>query len=436
MNINLSEKLFEEAKKYIPGGVNSPVRAFKSVGGTPLFISKGIGSKMIDVDGNEFIDYIGSWGPHLFGHNPNFIKQAILNALENGTSFGAPTELEVKIAKLITELVPSVEMVRMVNSGTEATMSAIRAARGFTGKDKIIKFEGCYHGHGDFFLIKAGSGALTFGVPTSPGVTKGNAADTLIAEYNNIDSVKKLIHENKTADGNQIAAVIVEPVAGNMGTVLPKENFLKELREICSEEKIVLIFDEVMTGFRLSKGGAQEIYGVKPDMTTFGKIIGGGLPVGAYGGKKEIMEMISPSGPIYQAGTLSGNPIAMSAGYAALTYISKHPEIYEQLEKNSAYLENGIKDAIKSSGKNFQLNRIGSMMTLFFTEEPVVDYKSAVKSDTKLYGKYFHEMLNRGIYLPPAQFEAMFVSTAHSKEDLDKTIQANFEALKKIVEEN
>ncbi|MEJ5351709.1 MAG: glutamate-1-semialdehyde 2,1-aminomutase [Melioribacteraceae bacterium] len=434
MNINISEKLFEEAKKYIPGGVNSPVRAFKSVGGTPLFISKGLGSKMIDVDGNEFIDYIGSWGPHLFGHNPDFIKQAILNALENGTSFGAPTELEVKIAKLITELVPSVEMVRMVNSGTEATMSAIRAARGFTGKDKIIKFEGCYHGHGDFFLIKAGSGALTFGVPTSPGVTKGNAADTLIAEYNNIDSVKKLIHENKTADGNQIAAVIVEPVAGNMGTVLPKENFLKELREICSEEKIVLIFDEVMTGFRLSKGGAQEIYGVKPDMTTFGKIIGGGLPVGAYGGKKEIMEMISPSGPIYQAGTLSGNPIAMSAGYAALTYISSHPEIYEQLEKNSAYLETGIKDAIKSTGKNYQLNRIGSMMTLFFTEEPVVDYKSAVKSDTKLYGKYFHEMLNRGIYLPPAQFEAMFVSTAHSKEDLDKTIQANFEALKKIVE--
>jgi len=434
MNRSLSERLFEEAKKYIPGGVNSPVRAFKSVGGTPLFISKGIGSKMIDVDGNEYIDYIGSWGPHLFGHNPDFIKQSILNALENGTSFGAPTELEVKIAKLITELVPSVEMVRMVNSGTEATMSAIRAARGFTGKDKIIKFEGCYHGHGDFFLIKAGSGALTFGVPTSPGVTKGNAADTLIAEYNNIDSVKKLIQENKTSGGNQIAAVIVEPVAGNMGTVLPEKNFLKELRDICSEEKIILIFDEVMTGFRLSIGGAQQIYDVKPDMTTFGKIIGGGLPVGAYGGKKEIMEMISPSGPIYQAGTLSGNPIAMSAGYAALSYIKNHSEIYEQLEQNSAYLENGIKEAIKLSGRNFQLNRIGSMMTLFFTEEPVTDYKTAVKSDTKLYGRYFHEMLNRGIYLPPAQFEAMFVSTAHSKEDLDKTIAANFEALKKIIE--
>lgn len=433
MNTQLSEKLFEEAKKYIPGGVNSPVRAFKSVGGTPLFISKGYGSKMIDVDGNEFIDFIGSWGPHLFGHNPPFIKQAILNALENGTSFGAPTELEVKIAQLITELVPSIEMIRMVNSGTEATMSAIRAARGFTGKDKIIKFEGCYHGHGDFFLIKAGSGALTFGVPTSPGVTKGNAADTLIAEFNNIDSFKKLIKENKSSNGNTIAAVIIEPVVGNMGTVIPKENFLKELRDICSEEGIILIFDEVMTGFRLSKGGAQELFNVKPDLTTFGKIIGGGLPVGAYGGRKDIMEMISPSGPIYQAGTLSGNPIAMSAGYAALSYIKNHPEIYDTLEKNSAYLENGIREGIKSLGKNYQLNRIGSMMTLFFTEEPVMDYKSALKSDTQLFARYFHEMLNRGIYLPPSQFEAMFVSTAHSIEDLEKTINASNEALRKVL---
>lgn len=432
MTISKSEVLFEEAKKYIPGGVNSPVRAFKSVGGSPLFISKGYGSKIIDVDGNEFIDYIGSWGPHLFGHNPSFIKEAILNALENGTSFGAPTELELKIAKLICELVPSIEMVRMVNSGTEATMSAIRVARGYTGRDKIIKFEGCYHGHGDFFLIKAGSGALTFGVPTSPGVTKRNAADTLIAEYNNIESVKKLIYENKTFGGNQIAAVIIEPVAGNMGTVLPEKNFLKELRDICSEEKIILIFDEVMTGFRLSKGGAQELFNVKPDLTTFGKIIGGGLPVGAYGGKREIMELVSPSGPVYQAGTLSGNPIAMSAGYAALSYIKEHPEIYEMLEQNSAYLENGIKEGIKSIGKNYQLNRIGSMMTLFFTEEPVINYKTAVKSNTNIFGKYFHEMLKRGIYLPPAQFEAMFVSTAHTKEDLDNTIKANFEALKSL----
>jgi glutamate-1-semialdehyde 2,1-aminomutase len=316
----------------------------------------------------------------------------------------------------------------MVNSGTEATMSAIRAARGFTCKEKIIKFEGCYHGHGDFFLIKAGSGALTFGVPTSPGVTKGNAADTLVADFNNIESVKKVISQNK----NEIAAVIIEPVVGNMGTVIPQINFLNELRNLCSEEKIVLIFDEVMTGFRLSKGGAQEVFGIMPDLSTFGKIIGGGLPVGAYGGKREIMEMVSPSGPVYQAGTLSGNPLAMNAGYAALTFIKDHPEVYDQLEEKSAYLENGIKDSLKSVGKDFQINRIGSMMTLFFTGEKVTDYNSAVKSDTKLFGRFFHEMLKREIYLPPAQFEAMFVSTAHTKQDLEKTIQASKEALKVI----
>lgn len=423
-----SEKLFEEAKKYIPGGVNSPVRAFKSVGGNPVFIREGKGSKMIDVDGNEYIDFIGSWGPHLFGHNPDFIKSALLNAIERGTSFGAPTEIEVQMAKLITELVPSIEMVRMVNSGTEATMSAIRAARGFTGKEKIVKFEGCYHGHGDFFLIKAGSGALTFGVPTSPGVTKGNAADTLVADFNDVNSVKKIIKQNK----NEIAAVIIEAVVGNMGTVKANGSFIKELRSLCDEEKIVLIFDEVMTGFRLAQGGAQEILGVKPDLSTFGKIIGGGLPVGAYGGKKEIMEMISPSGPVYQAGTLSGNPLAMNAGYASLTHIKNNPDIYKLLEEKSAYLENGINDGIKKVGKNYQLNRVGSMMTLFFTEQKVTDFNSAVKSDTKLYGKYFHEMLKRGIYFPPAQFEALFVSTMHSVEDLDKTINANYEALKNI----
>ena len=428
MNIKKSQQLFEEAKKYIPGGVNSPVRAFKSVGGTPLFMSKGSGSKMYDVDDNEYIDYIGGWGPHLFGHNPHFIKEALLKAVEKGTSFGAPTEIEIKMAKLILELVPSIEMVRMVNSGTEATMSAVRAARGYTGKDKIIKFEGCYHGHGDFFLIKAGSGALTFGVPTSPGVTKGNAADTLVADFNNIESVKKLVKQNK----NEIATIIIEAVVGNMGTVRAKDSFIQELRTICDEEKIVLIFDEVMTGFRLAQGGAQEILGVKPDLSTFGKIIGGGLPVGAYGGNKEIMEMVSPSGPVYQAGTLSGNPLAMNAGYAALIYIKEHPEVYQTLEEKSAYLENGIKDGIKSVGKNFQFNRIGSMMTFFFTEEKVTDFSTAVKSDTKLYGKYFHEMLNRGIYLPPAQFEAMFVSIAHTKADLDKTIRASQEALKAI----
>jgi len=425
MKTNLSEELFEEAKKYIPGGVNSPVRAFKSVGGTPRFMSKGYGSKMYDVDGNEYIDYIGSWGPHLFGHNPQFVKDALLKAIEYGTSFGAPTEIEVTMAKLICELVPSIEMVRMVNSGTEATMSAIRAARGFTGKEKIIKFEGCYHGHGDFFLIRAGSGALTFGVPTSPGVTKGNAADTLVADYNNIESVKKLIAQNK----DEIAAVFIEPVVGNMGTVRAEDSFIKELRTLCSEENIVLIFDEVMTGFRLSKGGAQQILDVKPDLSTFGKIIGGGLPVGAYGGKKEIMEIVSPSGPVYQAGTLSGNPLAMNAGFAALSYIKNNPDVYKTLEEKSAYLESGIRAGLKSIGKNYQFNRVGSMMTLFFTEEPVTDFSSAVKSDTKLYAKYFTGMLNKGIYLPPAQFEAMFVSTEHTKEDLDTTIDCSLSVL-------
>jgi len=429
MNTEKSKQLFEEAKKFIPGGVNSPVRAFKSVGGDPLFIKRGEGSKIYDVDGNEFIDYIGSWGPHIFGHNPSFIKEALLNAIENGTSFGAPTELEVKIAKLITELVPSVEMVRMVNSGTEATMSAVRVARGYTGKDKIIKFEGCYHGHADFFLIKAGSGALTLGVPTSPGVTKNNAADTLIADFNNIESVKNLIKANK----NAIAAIIIEAIVGNMGVVKADDKFIKDLRTLCDEEKIVLIIDEVMTGFRVAKGGAQEVLGIRADLSTFGKIIGGGLPVGAFGGKKEIMEMIAPAGPVYQAGTLSGNPLAMSAGYAALSYIKDHPEVYNQLEEKSSYLEEGIKENLKNLNKKFIVNRVGSMLTLFFTGDEVKDFNSAVKSDTKLYAKYFHEMLNRGVYLPPAQFEAFFISTAHTKEDLDSTIKSNYEALKNIL---
>ncbi len=428
MNTTKSKQLFEKAKRYIPGGVNSPVRAFKSVGGEPIFIERGSGSKFYDVDGNEYIDYIGSWGPHLFGHNPPFIKQALAEAFEKGTSFGAPTELEVRMAQLITELVPSVEMVRMVNSGTEATMSAIRAARGYTNKEKFIKFEGCYHGHADYFLIKAGSGALTLGVPTSPGVTKGNAADTLLADFNDIESVKKVVYANK----NNVAAIIIEPIAGNMGVVKADETFLVELRNLCNEENIVLIFDEVMTGFRVAAGGAQEILGIKPDLTTFGKIIGGGLPVGAFGGKREIMEMVAPAGPVYQAGTLSGNPLAMAAGYAALSYIKEHPEIYVQLEKSSMYLENGFKENLKAVGKNYAMNRVGSMMCMFFTEEPVNDFKSAVKSDTALYGKYFHEMLKRGIYLAPAQFEALFISTAHTKEDLDKTIKAHREALETI----
>ncbi len=429
MNTEKSKQLFEQAKKYIPGGVNSPVRAFKSVGGDPLFITNGKGSKFYDADGNEYIDYIGSWGPHLFGHNPPFIKEALLNAIENGTSFGAPTELEIKMAELIVELVPSVDKVRMVNSGTEATMSAIRAARGYTGKEKFIKFEGCYHGHADYFLIKAGSGALTLGVPTSPGVTKGNAADTLVADYNNIESVKKLLKTNK----GEIAAVIIEPIAGNMGVVPAKINFLSELRSLCDEENIVLIFDEVMTGFRVAAGGAQEVLGISPDISTFGKIIGGGLPVGAFGGKEAIMNMIAPVGPVYQAGTLSGNPLAMAAGVAALSHIKKHPELYDELEIKSSYLETGFKENLKSIGKNYAMNRVGSMMCLFFTEEPVEDFNSAVKSDTELYGKYYHQMLQRGIYLAPAQFEALFVSTAHSNEDIDKTIEAHRESLMSLL---
>lgn len=429
MNITKSENLFNEAQKYIPGGVNSPVRAFKSVGGTPLFIERGEGSKFYDADGNAYIDYIGSWGPHLFGHNPPFIKKALLEAIENGTSFGAPTELEIKLAKLITAMVPSVEMVRMVNSGTEATMSAIRVARGYTGRDKIVKFEGCYHGHGDAFLIKAGSGALTFGIPTSPGVTKGTAADTLLADYNKIESVKNIIAQNK----NEIAAIIIEPIAGNVGVIKPSQQFMDELRAICTEENIVLIYDEVMTGFRVAKGGAQEIFGITPDLSTFGKIIGGGLPVGAFGGKAEIMEKVAPKGPVYQAGTLSGNPLAMSAGLAMLGHINDNPALYTELESKSEYLAKGFKSNLDKLGKNYAMNRVGSMMCMFFTEQEVTDYASAVSSDTALYGKFYHGLLRRGVYMAPAQYEALFVSTSHTYEDLDKTIVAHYEALEEAL---
>src|SRR5664280_2926723 len=395
MNTIKSQKLFDEAKQLIPGGVNSPVRAFKSVGGNPLFIERGEGSKIYDVDGNEFIEYIGSWGPHLFGHNPPFIKDALLKAIENGTSFGTPTELEVKMAKLIIELVPSVEMIRMVNSGTEATMSAVRAARGYTGKEKFIKFEGCYHGHADYFLIKAGSGALTLGIPTSPGVTKGNVADTLLADYNDIVSIKRLVKANK----NEIAAVIIEPVVGNMGVVRADNKFMEELRHICYEENIVLIFDEVMTGFRLSGQGAQGILNIKPDMVTFGKIIGGGLPVGAFGGKKEIMEMVAPAGPVYQAGTLSGNPLAMAAGYAMLKLMKETPDFYSELERKAAKLENGLRKNLFRTGVNGVINRVGSMMTLFFTnEKQVTSLDEAMKSDTGKYARYFKLSLESGMY--------------------------------------
>lgn len=427
MNTQTSSKLFEEAQKHMPGGVNSPVRAFKSVGRDPLYIERARGAKIWDADGNEFIDYIGSWGPMILGHaHPQVIK-AIQETAENGTSFGASCEQEIKLAKLIKKFVPSVEIVRMVNSGTEATMSAMRLARGFTGRDKIIKFEGCYHGHGDSFLIKAGSGVATLALPDSPGVTQSTAKDTLTARFNDIESVYTLAEQNKS----EIAAIFIEPVGGNMGCVPAKKEFLEALRELCTNEKILLIFDEVMTGFRLARGGAQELYGVTPDLTTFGKIIGGGLPVGAYGGRAEIMKMIAPSGPVYQAGTLSGNPLAMTAGYETLKIIDETSDFYEQLEEKSAYLADGIKDSLEKLELNYTINRVGSMFTLFFTDQEVVDFDTAKLSDTQKFSRYFGAMLESGIYLPPSQFEACFVSIAHSKEDLDKTISASLEAIEK-----
>jgi glutamate-1-semialdehyde 2,1-aminomutase len=428
MKTTRSKKLFEKAKRCIPGGVNSPVRAFKSVNMHPLFIKKAKGPSIWDVDGNKYIDYIGSWGPMILGHAHPQIIRAVQRAATSGTSFGAPTELEVTMAELICKLIPSIEMVRMVNSGTEATMSAIRLARAYTGRDKIIKFEGCYHGHGDAFLIKAGSGAATLGTPDSPGVTKATANDTLNARYNDLDSVKTLLHRH----GSQIAAIIVEPVVGNMGCVPPKPGFLEGLRTLCTEQKIILIFDEVMTGFRISLGGAQARYRITPDLTTLGKIIGGGLPVGAYGGKKEIMAMVAPSGPMYQAGTLSGNPLAMAAGYEMLTLLSsKQKTIYAALEKRSQQLEEGIRNNVQRLGLGYQCNRVGSMFTLFFTEREVIDYESASTSDTKKFAIYFREMLTRGVYLPPSQYEAAFISSSHSTINIEKTIAANYFSLQK-----
>jgi glutamate-1-semialdehyde 2,1-aminomutase len=421
----ISEELFNKAKNYIPGGVNSPVRAFKSVGGNPIFIQKAKGAYLFDEDGNKYIDLINSWGPMILGHAFSPIQEAVSKAIENSFSFGAPTRKEVEMAELITSMVPTIEKVRMVNSGTEATMSAIRLARGFTGRDKIIKFEGCYHGHGDSFLIAAGSGAVTMGVPDSPGVTKGVANDTLTAPYNDLDAVKKLVDANK----NQIAALILEPVVGNMGCVLPNEGFLEGLRKICKEDGILLIFDEVMTGFRLAKGGAAERFGIKPDLTTLGKIIGGGMPVGAYGGRKEIMDFVSPQGPVYQAGTLSGNPIAMSAGYAMLTYLNEHPDIYAKLESVGNQLVSGIKQSLDKLKMNYTINQIGSMYSLFFTDKKVVDFETAKTSDTVSFGKYFHNMLQRGIYLAPSQYESLFLSVALTDSDIKNILQANEESL-------
>lgn len=429
MEIKQSKALFSRAQDFIPGGVNSPVRAFKAVGGDPLFIKKADGAYLYDEDGNRYIDLINSWGPMILGHNHPEIKEAILKAMENGTSFGAPTAKEVDIAELITRMVPSVEKVRMVNSGTEATMSAVRLARGYTGRDKFIKLEGNYHGHGDSFLIAAGSGAATMGTPNSPGVTKGTAKDTLLAPHNDLGAINELVEANK----GEVAAIILEPVPGNMGLVLPKEGYLQGLRDICDKEGIVLIFDEVMTGFRLAPGGAQELYGVVPDLTTMGKIIGGGMPVGAYGGKKEIMEFVSPVGPVYQAGTLSGNPIAMAAGLAMLQYLHEHPSVYDTLNQIGNDLVGGIRQSLKKLGLNYTTTHQGSMYSLFFTEKSVYDFETAKASDTALFGKYFQAMLRRGVYLAPSQFESLFLCTSLKQKDIEHIIQANEESLSEIL---
>lgn len=429
MHLKNSKTLFETAKQFIPGGVNSPVRAFKAVGGDPVFIKSAKGAKVYDEDGNEYIELINSWGPMFLGHANELIEEAVREAIKNSLSFGAPTRKEVEMAELITHMVPSVDKVRMVNSGTEATMSAIRLARGYTRKDKIIKFEGCYHGHGDSFLIAAGSGAATMGVPDSPGVTKGTAQDTLTAPFNDLSAVEQLVTENK----DEIAAIILEPVAGNMGCVLPQKGFLEGLRTLCDANNMVLIFDEVMTGFRLAPGGAQEVLGVTPDMTTLGKIIGGGMPVGAYGGKKEIMDFVSPEGPVYQAGTLSGNPVAMAAGFAILDHLNEHRNIYKEVDVVSGRIVAGIKENLSRLGLGYTINHIGSMFSLFFTDKEVHDFTSAKQSDTSLFGIYFREMLAKGIYLAPSQFEALFISHAITDDLADHVIQMNYEVLSSIL---
>jgi len=429
MQFTKSIDAFKRAQQVIPGGVNSPVRAFKSVNLNPVFIQKAKGSVITDIDGNQYIDFLASWGPLIFGHANDTILAAISEAAEKGTSYGAPTEYESVMAELIVEMVPSIEKVRMVNSGTEATMSAIRLARGYTKKDAIVKFAGNYHGHGDSFLIDAGSGAITLGLPNSPGVTMGTARDTFIAEYNNLDSVRAIFKEK----GNEIAAIIVEPVCGNMGVVIPSKDFLQGLRAVTNEYGALLIFDEVITGFRLAKGGAQEYFGVMPDLTTLGKIIGGGLPVGAYGGRKEIMELLAPIGPVYQAGTLSGNPLAMSAGIAMLTMIRDTKDFYSELERKAAKMEAGFRKNLAESGVKGVINRVGSMMTLFFTNETqVTSLDEAMKSDTARYADYFKMTLESGIYIAPSQFECLFISYAHSDKDIDDALEANLIALKKL----
>ncbi len=425
MNIQKSKNLFEEAQKYLVGGVNSPVRAFKSVGTDPIFIEKGKGSRIWDVDGNEYIDYVLSWGPLILGHANDQVINAIKQISNYGTSFGAPTELEVEMAKTVVEAVKSVEMVRFVNSGTEATMSAIRLARGYTKRKKIIKFDGCYHGHGDSLLVSAGSGVATLGIPGTPGIPEELANLTIVLPYNDIEALEEAFKKY----GEDIACVIIEPVAGNMGVVAPSKEYHQKLRDITKKYGSLLIFDEVMTGFRLAYGGAQEIYNIEPDLTTFGKVIGGGLPVGAYGGKREIMEYVAPVGPVYQAGTLSGNPLAMAAGLRQLQLL-KELNPYEDLDKKGEILEDGFKDISEETSTPIQINRVGSMITVFFTQTPVKDFATAKTSDTQRFAKFFRCMLEKGVYLPASQFEAFFLSTAHSKEDLYKTLEKARECFK------
>ncbi len=429
MNFSESNALFNKAQNFIPGGVNSPVRAFKAVGGNPIFMKAAKGAFLIDEDDNQYIDLINSWGPMILGHANPMIEEAVNKAIKTSASFGAPTRREVVMAELITEMIPSIEKIRMVNSGTEATMSAVRVARGYTKREKILKFEGCYHGHGDSFLISAGSGAITMGVPDSPGVTKGVANDTLTAPYNNLEALQQIIEANP----NQIAALILEPVVGNMGLVIPTESFLQGIRNLCNQYGIVLIFDEVMTGFRLSSSGFQGLTSIKPDLTTLGKIIGGGLPVGAYGGKKEIMDMVAPAGPVYQAGTLSGNPLAMAAGIAMLSYLKENPNVYTQLENTGQKLCDGLTEINQKFDKKYTINRVGSMFTMFFNEKPVNNFNDAKNSDLALFGKYFQAMLKKGIYLPPSQFESAFLSTAITDTEIEMILTAHYHSLEEIL---
>jgi len=428
-NITTSQALFSRAQESIPGGVNSPVRAFKSVGGTPLFIKKAKGAYLYDADDNQYIDYIASWGPMILGHAYEPVIKAIQEQAVYSTSYGAPTELEIKMAELIKSMAPNVDLIRMVSSGTEACMSAVRVARGYTGRNKIIKFEGCYHGHADSFLVKAGSGVATFNIQTVPGVTAGVANDTLTCAYNDLEAVEQLVKDNK----DQVAAIIVEAVAGNMGCILPKEGYLKGLRKICDDNNIVLIFDEVMTGFRLALGGVQEKLGIDADLVTYGKVIGAGMPVGAFGGKRHIMEVVSPLGNVYQAGTLSGNPIAMIAGYTLLSILKDNPEILKELDAKTLYLKHGLDKVLKASGTPYVINHLGSMLSIHFSEHPVTDFASAAAANNELFKKFFHAMLNRGVYLPPSAFESWFLNNALSYEDLDKTIVAVEESLIEIL---